>query len=83
VVSNKRVIRCKWCGWSRPLWYRTKSGKTKNSQRALERHVAAAHPEEFERITGREAFDGAEILPSDLESGFFDDEIPELGVRHG
>jgi len=44
---NPRRVKCRYCEWSRPVWWTTKEGKKRNGFDALSEHMPDFHAEEF------------------------------------
>lgn len=55
-MTTKRAIKCRWCAWQRPPYFRDRRGKLhqpSSAYAALRQHVIVTHTEEFERLTER------------------------------
>lgn len=48
--STVRRVRCRFCDFTRPVWFTSPSGGRANGFNVLANHVEAEHPEEYAGI---------------------------------
>jgi len=46
-VNNGPRVKCRYCSWSRPVWWTARDGKKRNGFDALREHMSDAHKDEF------------------------------------
>jgi hypothetical protein len=52
-VSEERRVKCRWCDWSRPMYWTNRNGKARSGFDSLKQHVDDEHVAEALAIEER------------------------------